>query len=592
VLYLSLINEITLNILNHIENISQYKIMSEYPTLEGLVCNGKTKEAIDQLKSLIEDLSKEPLNNLLALSGRFKGNAQAENNGITSRDITETEANRIRIAFLSILSDVREEIQAKINFFKPIPRDSDDRLVLRDFIDTVLSKKYKDINPFSEGNTFIYFNAKERHSDMNVIIMVLKSSDISGVLQNSQLNRIAQLKHRNLIQMMDVNFQVYPFYIITEFVSGINLKTLMEKKGGFPLHNVKRLLLVIGDVMNTLRQKKFPHAGIRPSKILIDHELEPEISPFDILMVNDNKRLLKSFVEDSYYFAPEKLYALSVNNKHDSIDKANQFCLAALGYELLTGVKLFAGSNVAEILQSRHNFFTNAEYRKEKLAHPRLPPRMALIFKKMLQENPDKRYDDILAALREIERVKAVLDKDEERVLASYRRCLLHEDNFIDVFYENLFAQAGMLALKPDDTDIEAKEKLRQKFYVDVHLTFDVENTVSFLDEISTLEVGELNPASEYLMFLNAFIKTVSQCDPRWGNNPAIEKSWQHIKDRVYEPLKPYITEDFLKEQTEEILLVDTEAILSNDRHDATNGEQPLEEMQTKVETQFDEEKA
>jgi hypothetical protein len=153
-----------------------------------------------------------------------------------------------------------------------------------------------------------------------------------------------------------------------------------------------------------------------------------------------------------------------------------------------------------------------------------------------------------------------------------------------------------MLALKPDDADIEAIEKLRQKFYIDVHLTFDVENTVTFLDEISTLEEGEINPAAEYMMFLNAFIKTVSQCDPRWDSNKAIEKSWQNIHGRVYEPLKPYITEDLLKEQTEEIL--PPEVITETKEQEEiitahnTSGDLSIQDVQTKVETQFNAEKA
>jgi serine/threonine protein kinase len=580
---------------------------TETTSLEGLVCNGKTQEAIEQLKTLIQDLSKEPLSNLMALAGRYSYNTQSENKGIASREMTEMESNRIRTAFLSILTEIREEIQTKINFFKPIPREQDNRNLLRDFIETVLSKKYKEIKPYSEGNTFIYFSAKEKHADLDVMIMILKTSDISGIMENSQLNRIAQLKHRNLIQLLDVNFQVYPYYLITEYVSGINLKTLMDKTGAFPLHNAKRLLLIIGDVMNTLRQKKFSHAGIRPSKILIDHELEPEISPFDILMVNDKKRLMKSFIEDSYYFAPERLYELNVRNTGDAIDKANQFCLAAFGYEMITGEKLFNGKDISELLLSRQIFFKDPEVRKAKLAHKRLPARMAAVFKKMLNENPQKRYDDLPTALREIGKVRAVLDDDEERVFSSYRRCLTHCDNFIDLFYANLFSKPGMEEFKP--TLKEEETDLHKKFFIDIHLIFDVENAISFLEKLTTFEEGEKNPAHEYILFMDTFIETVKECDPRWQANSAVEKSWNHIRTRIYEPLKPFlllespvnefatpsvetgknqltIDEDDFKKEVE-LHQKDLDTILN----ESMNGES-FADNTTKVETQFDDEKA
>ncbi len=522
--------------------------MADRNTLEGLVCQNRMEEAIDQLKTLIQDLSNEPLNSLIALSGRFSAVNQTLINGTASLDITEVESNKIRASFLAILSDVREEIQSKINFFKPIPRASEDRDVLRDFIDTVLSRKYVEITPFSEGNSFIYFHAKERHSEQDVMIMVLKTSDIEDVKKNSQLRRISQLKHRNLIQLLDVNFQTYPCYIITEFVSGVNLQTLMATTGPFPLYNAKRLLLIIGDVMNYLRQKKFVHSGIRPSKILIDKELEPEISPFDIIRVNEAKRLASSFLEDSYYFAPERLNGIK-DNSNDSTDKANQFCLAALAYQMLTGERLFKGTNLTDTLLARHRFFNDSAFRKEKLSHPRLVPAMSSILKKMLQESPSKRYDDLPTALNKIARVRAVQDKNEEIVFASYRRCLAHSDNFINQFYENLFAEPGTTMTKPQTK--EEHDLLYQNFHLLVHLLFDVENAVLFMKRIARLSAGKKNVLSDYLLFVDVFIKTVSHCDPRWQYNSGVKAAWTNLKDQITDSISanlPLVIKDMPEE--------------------------------------------
>lgn len=506
--------------------------MSEKPTLEGLVCQNRTQEAIDELKSLIETLSHEPLNNLNLLSGRYFANKKADESHTAPRELTDMESNRIRAAFLSILSDIREEIQSKINFFKPIPRATKDRDTLRDFIDTVLSRKYSDITPFSEGTSFIYFSAKERHSDQDVMIMVLKTSDVEDVKKNSQLNKISQLKHRNIIQLLDVNFQTYPYYIITEFVSGVSLKTLLASAGAFPLHHAKRLLYIIGDVMDYLRHKKFKHSGIRPSKILIDHELEPEISPFDILRASESKRLVSTFTDDCYYFAPERLYDTGQDITTESTDKANQFCLGALAYEMLTGEKLFAGSNVSEILLSRHHFFTNAEIRKAKLSHRRLPAKMSSIIKRLVSENPAKRYDDLPTALREISKVRVELDENEEIVFSSYRRCLSYTDNFPQLFFDRLFARADMENLKP--TEKKDWETLYQKFHIAVHLLFDAENSDDFLERLSRLlPPKSRNTVSLYVLFMDVFIETVAQSDPRWTSRTGTEDAWIQIKNRL-----------------------------------------------------------
>jgi|GEM_PF-5632589 len=513
--------------------------MTEKTTLEGLVCQNRMPEAIEELKSMIQDLSQEPLNNLVALSGRYNANRKADEQNTAPQEMTDMETNRIRASFLSILTDVREEIQSKINFFKPIPRAVKDRDILRDFIETVLSRKYRDIEPFSEGTSFIYFSAVERYSNQDVMVMVLKSSDIEDFKKGNQLSRISNLKHRNLVQMLDVNFQTYPFFITTEFVSGVNLRILLDQVGALPMHIAKRLLMVIGDVMDYLRHKKFPYSGIRPSKIIIDQDLEPEVSPFDILRVSEAKRTVKSFIEDSHYYAPEKLYDSSKDNNSEATDKANQFCLGSLAFEILTGEKLFYGNNVSQILHIRERFFTDPEFRKARLAHPRLPTRMSAILKKMLAESPDKRYEDLLHATKEITKVRVVLDDQEELVFASYRRCLSHADNFFQSFFEHLFSHSGMADLKPQTK--AQTEFFFQRVHIAIHLMFDIENMLPSVENATRLSPLRNNTASQNALILNTFVETVAECDPRWSTNKATAGAWEHVKDRILAalPVRP-----------------------------------------------------
>jgi serine/threonine protein kinase len=511
-------------------------------TLEGLVRSGETLQAIDLLTNLIKFLNDEPLNSLSLLSNRFYQNKKAERDNQELRSLTNMEKDRITYSFLNILTEVKEEIQDKVGFYKPIPKDENENNALQDFLHMVLAKKYEDIQPFAKGQTFHYFSAKEIDSKLKVMIMMKKNNDINSTINKNDLNRIAALKHRNLIQLLDANLQTFPNHLITEYVDGISLKNLIHNIGALPLHSAKRLLLIIGEVMILLKQKRFPYAGIRPSKIMLDYELEPEISPFDILMVDDDKRLLKSFIEDAYYFAPEKLYDLNKDNTPIAIDRANQFCMAALGYEMITGKKLFNGNDISELLLDRHLFFTDDSYRKKKFENPRLTNRLVVIFKKMLQLNPLKRYPDLPSALREISKVRAEGDGDVETVFNSYKRCLHDSDDFVKTFYKNL--------IKQEHTDPHVKEQLEsdaermyEKFYLDIHLVFDPNNTVEFLDKITANKYKDVSPVSEYKAFLAAFLETIAVCDPRWKTHAIVRKAWLNIKNKIFTQLESYIPE-------------------------------------------------
>jgi serine/threonine protein kinase len=533
--------------------------MSNQTTLDGLIRSGETLKAIEQLSELIENLYSERLKDLNLLSSRFYSNKKVENDGLELRVLTETEKNKITYSFLNMLTDIKDEIDHKIGFYKPTSKSTNEKDILHDFLHSVLVKKYEDIKHFATGNTFLYFSAKELDSSMKVMIMVQRNAEINAI-DKGDLNKIGQLKHRNLIQLLDANLKTFPNYIITEYVEGINLRDLLINIGSLPLHSAKRLLMLVGEVMMLLKQKRFPYASIRPSKIIIDQELEPEISPFDILTVHADKRLLKSFIEDCYYFAPEILYDVNVKISTNSIDKANQFCLAALGYEMVTGQKLFIGDNVAEILIERDKFFKEEVFRNEKFKSTRLTAKLVTIFKRMLQHNPLKRYDDLPTAMREIDKVRGGFIGDIEIIFNSYKRCLHDSEDFVVTFQKNLILQKNVGSIKgqlekevkefEEDEKIqtetekmeteEANNILYKKFYFDIHLVFDPENALDFLDKVTAHDTPDTSPVTEYRAFLDAFIKTVETCDPRYKTHRVVRKAWDKVSKELHNQLNKY----------------------------------------------------
>jgi hypothetical protein len=231
---------------------------------------------------------------------------------------------------------------------------------------------------------------------------------------------------------------------------------------------------------------------------------------------------------------------------------------------------------------------------------------MGAIFKKMLSEDPQKRYEDIPTALKEIAKVRVVMSDIEEVVFKSYRRCLNNTDDFMDTFYENLFAHTDMQAQKPKEHEIERKRALQEKFYIDINMVFGVENFGNFVEKMATMQQGEVNPVSEYTIFLDAFIQTIEACDPRWDNSKDIGKAWANVRTNVLEQLKNTFPEsetvsNFIPETV--LNTAQIGKIVEKDVHQvaestnlAPNGDPNLEEENmettTRMETTFDANKA
>ena len=95
-----------------------------------------------------------------------------------------------------------------------------------------------------------------------------------------------------------------------------------------------------------------------------------------------------------------------------------------------------------------------------------------------------------------------------------------------------------MEAQKPKDDEIERKRALQEKFYIDINMVFGLENFSFFVEKMATMRQGEVNPVSEYTIFLDAFIKTIEDSDPRWDTSKDVQRAWKTIRDNALEQLK------------------------------------------------------
>ena len=501
-------------------------------TIEELVISGYegTGVALNKLLSFINDLD---LVQLQGLSSQYFQTKNDDLQGIVPFDASVVQKNRITNSFLVYLTNTKSKVESMFGLHKTLVRHEsiDDAIAV--LLQVELHNFYEDIKPFHPehiGNTYKFFVAKEE--SLKFMIMVPRDIQAKNNLSKKDLINISTLKHRNIIQLIDYNLDTYPNYIISEFVEGISLLDLLKDVGSFSIHNVKKLMLIIGEVMNLLRRKNY--LPIRAHKILIDLELEPEISPFDLLNRNCKSPTIDDFIEDALYFAPEMLNKYTSHLPPDDIDKANQFCLGALSYEMLTGKKLFGddSKNIETILSERKDFKENEiDFMRKKFAVPPLNDpmlkRLQIILKKMLHHCPEKRYYDLQTALKEIEKIRVDFKGDEERIFKSYRRCLHKSDNFIDAFYKELLEDSRT----KDYYNPDNKETIQKEFYRNIHLSFDTRNAVNFLESFTELESKKFD---EYLSFLDVFIRTIKKSDTLyWDKDNRIEKAWLNFQKTI-----------------------------------------------------------
>ena len=123
-------------------------------------------------------------------------------------------------------------------------------------------------------------------------------------------------------------------YLVTEYIEGGDLRRRMTAGESAPIAFARSILHQVGDALTYLHNKGIVHRDLKPENILMPTESLAKVGDFGIAVLQDKVGVLTESaigMGTVGYVAPEQQYGLKVDAR------ADQYSLAALGYELLTG---------------------------------------------------------------------------------------------------------------------------------------------------------------------------------------------------------------------------------------------------------------
>ncbi|NUN99408.1 MAG: protein kinase [Saprospiraceae bacterium] len=500
-------------------------------TIDQLLADGETKQALDKLGSLLKDLSLKYQEDWFSISARFHQLESERLRGLLPEGERHLD-NKLNFDLLTLFKDCREIAR---HYVSPVYLAGGIEQNIEQSLETKLLGKYKVLKKVGEGATGLIFKGKDEFSGRIVAIKVLKvqTSDLKRAAD--EVEKVTRFKHRGIIKIFDVYFDSYPLCIITEFIDGINLDKLIRGSGPIPLGRTRDLICQLGDTLDYIRHRKVRHTTIRPSKIQIDEEGYPVLSPFEVIKSGRPDRNLEKVIQDCAYLSPEKLAPVDGADQYDAgaEERSDQFSMAVLAYEMLTGMRLFEGENIPEIINSRNSFFSNARFRQEKLGVLDEYPVMKKILAKMLQELPERRYEDLKSALRAIDAMPVVEKPWLLKVKDSYQRCLLSSGDFIAHFYENLFN--ALPEVKPLFNAHSDQHRMLQNA---VLLLLETDSNRNFLERILQSTKHNGLKIQHYEVFIDQLIQTAAQHDAKW--NEDLNKAWQKAMEPALKIIREY----------------------------------------------------
>ena len=190
------------------------------------------------------------------------------------------------------------------------------------------------------GMGFVY-RARQSKLDRDVALKVLPESLAKDPTFSERFSRegrlLAKLNHNNIVTVFDFGQSGPFFFLLMEFVDGVNLRQAM-RAGKFTPEQALSVVPKICEALQYAHDKNVLHRDIKPENILMDAQGQVKIADFGIAkMVGDSKTNSGLTVSGAnlgtpHYMAPEQVESSS------SVDhRADIYSLGVVFYELLTG---------------------------------------------------------------------------------------------------------------------------------------------------------------------------------------------------------------------------------------------------------------
>jgi serine/threonine protein kinase len=213
--------------------------------------------------------------------------------------------------------------------------------------------RYKIVRELGRGAMGVVYLATDPTIGRQVAIKTIRLGEVSNAEERTRLRErlfrearsAGVLSHPGIVTIYDMQAQDDIAFIAMEYVNGPTLDQLIS---GQPLPP-DRMFAILGQTAVALdyaHQKGIVHRDIKPANIMITEDGSAKITDFGIAKISSNEQftMTGAIVGTPHYMAPEQVQGLPVDGR------ADQFSLAVITFEMLTGEKPFTGEQLTTVV--------------------------------------------------------------------------------------------------------------------------------------------------------------------------------------------------------------------------------------------------
>jgi serine/threonine protein kinase len=249
--------------------------------------------------------------------------------------------------------------------------------------------RYRILEEVGRGAMGIVYKAQDPAIGRTIAIKSIRLLDLTDEEERERLRerlfREAQsagiLSHPNIVTIYDIAEENGMAYIFMEFVNGPPLEKMLRVEQTPDKETLLSIIRQTAAALDYAHRKGIVHRDIKPANIMIHEDGTAKITDFGVAkIVSQQMTMAGTMMGTPSYMPPEQVQGASVDGR------ADQFSLAVIVYEVLTGEKPFVAEYLPTLLYKI--------VREEPLAPQRLNPTLSSQVETVLRRGLAKKAGD------------------------------------------------------------------------------------------------------------------------------------------------------------------------------------------------------
>ena len=266
--------------------------------------------------------------------------------------------------------------------------------------------KYKLLGHIGAGGMSSVYLAEHTLMRRLRAIKVLPRNRVDDSSYLERFHREAQatavLDHPNIVRAYDVDNQGQTHYLVMEYVPGRDLMTIVKEDGPLDYLLAAKYIYQSALGLQHAHDAAMVHRDVKPANLLVDESDSIKILDMGLALMDEDQSELAGLTDKhnekvlgtADYLAPEQAL-----NSHNIDGRADIYGLGCTLYYVLTGHPPFPEGTLAQRI-AQHQSKLPPDIRMDR---PDLPEALGSICFKMMQKNPDHRYQTAQLAAQDLE---------------------------------------------------------------------------------------------------------------------------------------------------------------------------------------------